>query len=163
QTCLAKDPDDRWQSAHDIGNQLRWIAESTSSQTSSTTVQSIRLVPSGKPISKWIAITAFAAALVAVIFFFWPHRESYHPGIETRFVVSAPPGSSPLIAGNQADADFAVSPDGTKFVYPVSESGLLRLYLRLFASNDAHPIPGTESAHMPFWSPDGQQIAFITL
>src|SRR5512144_2333653 len=25
--CLAKDPDERWQSAHDISDELKWIAE----------------------------------------------------------------------------------------------------------------------------------------
>src|SRR5204862_4518283 len=55
--CLAKDRDDRWQSAHDIAEELRWISEAGSQAGVSPTVRRERS-------KRWLTWTAAAVALV---------------------------------------------------------------------------------------------------
>lgn len=55
---------------------------------------------------------------------------------------------------------LAISPDGRRVVYVAEVDGAHRLYLRGLDSFDAHPIPGTEGAVNPFFSPDGGWIGF---
>lgn len=73
-----------------------------------------------------------------------------------RFEVRAPEGSS---FGNS----FAVSPDGRRLAFvAVDEKGVERLFVRGFDALTAQPLPGTEGARFPFWSPDGGAVAFFT-
>ena len=65
-------------------------------------------------------------------------------------------------AGMFAESRFAVSPDGRRLaVVAAEESGRARLWLRELASATFQPLPGTEDASYPFWSPDSESIAFI--
>ena len=56
---------------------------------------------------------------------------------------------------------FDLSPDGRQIVFVASGDGASRLWLRSLATTTAQPIPGTEGAHSPFWSPDGRSIGFF--
>jgi serine/threonine-protein kinase len=67
----------------------------------------------------------------------------------------APPGGQFLSPG------LALSPDGTRLVYAASGDGRLQLYVRPLAQLDAQPLPGTEYGRWPFFSPDGEWIAFF--
>jgi serine/threonine protein kinase len=65
--CLAKDPEDRWQSASDLRSGLWWIAESTSQTEVPLTVAARKV---GRPLVAWtlaavLAVIAVAALLVA--------------------------------------------------------------------------------------------------
>jgi ABC-type branched-subunit amino acid transport system substrate-binding protein/predicted Ser/Thr protein kinase len=60
--CLAKDPDERWQTARDLGKALRWIAEGLSSPSA--------VLPASPPArspSRWLIAGAAALAAVALI------------------------------------------------------------------------------------------------
>lgn len=59
-------------------------------------------------------------------------------------------------------AHVALSPDGTKLVYAAQAEGRRQLYLRLLDGFETQPIPGTEGAVHPFFSPDGEWIGFYT-
>jgi len=54
-----------------------------------------------------------------------------------------------------------LSPDGTHLAYVARQSGTQQLYLRAMNSLEARPIPGTEGAIEPFFSPDGQWLGFF--
>ncbi len=57
----------------------------------------------------------------------------------------------------------AVSPDGSRVVYQgISDANGLRLYQRPLNQQDALPIPGTEDARHPFFSPDGEWLGFFS-
>jgi serine/threonine-protein kinase len=64
----------------------------------------------------------------------------------------------PLGIGRRA---IAISPDGSSLVYSGEQNGKSQLFIRPLDSFDARPIPGTEGAYAPFFSPDGQSIAFF--
>ncbi len=75
------------------------------------------------------------------------------PPPETRADISTPATSSPT--------SFALSPDGRQLVFVATEDGVRRLWLRLLGAASADPLPGTEGAAFPFWSPDSQFVAFF--
>ena len=55
---------------------------------------------------------------------------------------------------------FALSPDGTRLVIRASGNGRSQLFLRELSGFETRPIPGTEHATTPFFSPDGNWIGF---
>ncbi|MCI0606303.1 protein kinase [bacterium] len=162
--CLAKDPEDRWQSAHDISKELRWISEG-SDTTQLTSVASVSSTKGRNRASLpgWIVAAGLLLALSGLLLLFYPKwLEKPRKAVETQFSIDPEPGSTFLLA-NQADPDFAISPDGTKLVYLVASANQKdQLWLRSLSSVSTQPIAGTESARMPFWSPDAENIAFAS-
>ncbi len=74
-----------------------------------------------------------------------------------------PPEDSAFYLSGWNPGPVAVSPDGTKLAFSVQdEDGTVRLYVRELSSNDARPLPGTESAAYPFWAPDSRWLGFFT-
>jgi len=59
-------------------------------------------------------------------------------------------------------AAIALSPDGSQLVFVETSNGVSRLWLRALAATTAQPLPGTEGAGAPFWSPDSRSIGFFT-
>ncbi len=158
-TCLEKDPEDRWQSMHDITSELRWIAESSSQTQTVPYVQ--------KKIAKpnrlgWIV--AIVLGLLS-IFLAWKgliHKQNV-AGSEVRFRIAPEAGLQFTGSFFQGNPDFAVSHDGTKLIYPVTNSsGATQLWIRSIASLSMQPIPGTPDAEATFFAPDDKQIAFVS-
>ncbi|MBI3666259.1 MAG: PD40 domain-containing protein [Acidobacteria bacterium] len=146
-TCLAKDPEERWQSAHDLKRELQWIVEGGSAVSPSSRPAA--------PVSRlpWalFALTALAALALAVVHF----RESPPEARPIRFSVS-PPDKATL------GESLAISPDGMRLALIVSTPGSgPSLWIRRLDSLTAQPLPGTEGADQPFWSPDSRFIAFF--
>src|SRR5262249_19204351 len=81
------------------------------------------------------------------------------PAIErhvTRFLIF-PPEKSTLIGGGQH-----ISPDGLRLVYvAINNDGKRLLWTRPLDSLTAQPLPGTDDAANPFWSPDGRFVGFF--
>ena len=69
------------------------------------------------------------------------------------------PAQRPVAAGSFLNP-LAVSPDGRTLVYVGVEEGTRQLYRRPLDRLVAEPVPGTEGAEGPFFSPDGEQVAF---
>ena len=66
--------------------------------------------------------------------------------------------------GAQLDAGsgLALSPDGSKLIYAaIDENGSRALWIHSFETGEAMRVKGSESALYPFWSPDGQNVAFV--
>ncbi len=72
---------------------------------------------------------------------------------EIRVEVSTPPTSDPL--------SFAISPDGRRLVFSASNEGKSQLWVRPLDSLAAQPLPGTDGASYPFWSPDSASVGFF--
>ena len=147
-TCLAKDPDDRWQSARDLMSQLRWIAEGNSQAASLPTVVARR---------KSLERFAWAAALIVAAAAAWML------GLRSRPSNAAPIRLS-LTAPEKTTFGLgsALSHDGRSLVFVGTREGKQLLWLRLLSGFEARPLAGTDAAVNPFWSPDNKFIGFFT-
>jgi len=76
----------------------------------------------------------------------------------TRTVIALPPGERLAVDLYPA---LALSPDGRRLVYVTTRSSRTQIHLRPLDRFEATPIPGTEGAVGPFFSPDGEQIGFL--
>jgi serine/threonine protein kinase/Tol biopolymer transport system component len=77
----------------------------------------------------------------------------------SQFTVEAPPGT---VFSNVYGA-VAVSPDGRYLVFgAASGSERAPLWLRALDAREARPLPGTDGANVPFWSPDSKSVAFVS-
>ena len=148
-TCLAKDPDDRWQSAGDLGRQLKIIQAGSQPSVAVPTVAARK---SRERLSWGVAgVLAVLAIALAV-----PYVTREPADITTvRFTVE--------VASEFAN-QLALSPDGRLLAF-VGESGIggAGLWIRAVDGLEAQSLPGTEGALFPFWSPDSQFIGFFTL
>jgi len=154
--CLAKDRDDRWQTARDLEVELKWIADGGSQSTFATTAPAKGIYAL---VRRWLIISAGALLLVATItglavLFLKPSS----PKPVTRFAMPLPAGQR--LSGLDQPA-IALSPDGTRLTYVATQGGMQQLYLRAMNSPEAKPIPGTEGAVAPFFSPDSQWVGFF--
>ena len=159
-TCMAKEPDERWQTAGDLCRELKWIAEQGQGTQAA--------MPASGGIGKrsvrerlgWlvaaVAILLSAVLITAVFYFRRPTAELK----AVHFTVASPEKQNlPLNA--LGPSFFSVSPDGSKVAFvAVDAGGHSQLWLRDFDSPSAQPLPGTDDAWAPFWSPDSRFIAF---
>ena len=160
--CLAKDPEERIQSAHDVRLQLEWIRDAGSQAG----------VPVGHPPEAgraarrrsrerlaWIAalslvtLGAVAAVLLA--------RRS-GPGPTTIHASLLPPVGVGFSSSTTNPLPLAVSPDGSRVAFCARKGeGPDQLWVRSLDSPDARPLAGTENAQGPFFSPDGRSVGFF--
>jgi Tol biopolymer transport system component len=148
--CMAKDPDQRWQTARDLADELRWIAEG-SDPASSTGVPDRRTVGFG-PAAVLVTIIGALAAWAG-----WslaPLREPLAPKTVTRFAIQP---TAPTQFGQ-----FDFSPDGTALAYTAGAPGGFRLFIRRLDQFGDSPVPGIEQANSPLFSPDGQWVAYFS-
>ena len=157
-TCLAKDPDDRWQSARDLMRELKWIADAGVSLGSAARIPSAVGSRSG-----WSRTLAWAPGIAAVVFAIaglalWvrsPAPPTVAPGT-LRFLLA---DQLPAIS-EELFRSFAISPDGRRVVYAAVSGGVRRLYIRDMQTLEAKPIVGTETGTDPFFAPDGKRLGF---
>ncbi|HWZ83754.1 MAG TPA: winged helix-turn-helix domain-containing protein [Terriglobales bacterium] len=112
--------------------------------------------PKLKRLLAWAAVAVLTVITSFVLLRRW--STSPAPRVVTRFTIPLPPSEE----FSMERGGLAISPDGGYLVYSAaaSKTGTQRLYLRPLDRNEATPIPGTEEAIGPFFSPDGQWIAF---
>jgi Tol biopolymer transport system component/predicted Ser/Thr protein kinase len=145
--CLAEDPQARWQSTGEIRALLEWSA---------------KLPSSPREVSRWRWLWPAAAIILGIVAAVGWRMQ---PGQATRepldVSIEPPAGTSFRVAQN-ADGGFALSPDGTMLVFVGYTQGEARLWVRRLNARESRPLPGTERAYFPFWSPDSKSIGFFT-
>jgi serine/threonine-protein kinase len=148
--CLAKDPDERWQSAWDLKRELEWIAGAPVESAGGHIGGSQRsLVP-------WFVTGMMALVGIVALAGWWRGtRPVEHPLV--RLNVDLGPDA---LAGVNVTA--TISPDGRRLVFATrGPDGQPRLATRLLDQEQASPLPGTENGSDPFFSPDGQWLGFF--
>jgi Tol biopolymer transport system component len=155
-TCLAKDQEQRWQSAHDVGLQLRAIADKADTEIPSTgasaTAVWTRWAPWGVTAATLVALAATASLR--------PAREASSIPVSVRF--SVPPPSGGAFYESYENTGLAVSPDGSRLAFSAREaSGARRVWLRPVSALEATAVASTDGATSLFWSPDGRSLAFF--
>ncbi|MHC4495157.1 MAG: protein kinase domain-containing protein, partial [Planctomycetota bacterium] len=161
--CLEKNPRQRLQH---IGDAVLEINETLNLPGAAppVTTSSASVSPAT---DKRLLIGAVAACLVfvamAASLTTWILKPSTSPlsPPSVRFPITLPKSqqagySSPLVG------KLALSPDGDRIAYIASENGINQLFVRELDSVEARRISGTEDAHSPFFSPDGNWVAFFT-
>ena len=155
-TCLAKHPDDRWQTAHDVKLQLQQILEGGSQITSSAVVTVPR-----KRSGKLLWVLSGLSALLAAFAIFLLYQASQKQLPVLRLEINPPDKLQFNLSGDHG-GPAAISPDGRRLVFSAYGSAGTQLYLRSLDSTSAQVLPGTEGAMFPFWSPDSRSVAFFT-
>jgi eukaryotic-like serine/threonine-protein kinase len=169
--CLAKEPDERYQSAKEVAKDLRRFKRESSKQRVSRVsrvapIEHVRVGGSSSdgtaqraPVRSlqipWIVAGGSLVIAVAVLLlhFLWK-PSSDQPVI--RFTIGTPEHSA--FAGQACK----VSPDGQSFAFVARDSsGRSLLWVRSLSSLVPLALAGTDEATFPFWSPDGRFIAFF--
>ncbi|MCI0614812.1 hypothetical protein L0244_17615, partial [bacterium] len=150
-TCLAKDPDDRIQNAHDLAIELRWIATSSSSQA-------IAAPKIKRQSFAWLVAAIALIAGFAAGFLLTQKATVVESAPTVRSILTLPQGSR--LAG-WTSPTVAFSPDGKKVAYVAeNEAGSQQLYVQELNKDLPQIVPGSEEAEGPFFSPDSEWVAF---
>ena len=155
-TCLAKNPDQRWQAAGDVKRQLEWIAASAQSDATASTTGT--RAPHEHRLTRTVAVIASFAALIVVGALAWSIRteEQTAPPRVTRTTIVTSGGSAVSIAVGRS---LAITPDGTRVVY-IGNSGT-QLFVRAIDQFDSTAIfTSLSPLNQVSVSPDGQSVVF---
>jgi serine/threonine protein kinase len=151
--CLAKDREERFQSAHDVRLQLKGIAQSTPAAA---------ITPAAQPTlgQRLLSLSGAVLLALAVIIFYLSQRANA-PALSVRAYIPPPPQTTFRASGFDA-GPVVVSPDGKTLAFSaVDDKGHTNLWLRPLDAQQATMLPSTEDAASPFWSPDGHYLAFV--
>jgi eukaryotic-like serine/threonine-protein kinase len=153
--CLAKSPDDRPDTAHDVASHLRWLRgdlevganRGAASRTRRTTAVAIAAV--------FILIGAMAGGAA------WRWLRTGPLGVEMRYpsLDVRPADRFPAELGSTC---LAWTPDGKALVYVGVRGGSRQIFVRRLDAGEATAVPNTEGAAITALSPDGKAVAFWT-
>lgn len=159
-TCLRKDPDERFQTAHDLKLQLQWIAHGITAPATQAEALPARRRRFTRERALWaLSLLLLGLALAATWFTHRPKPIAARAE-SMRFEIAAPAGTHFLEAA-EGGADVAISPDGRKLVFAAESGNKPSLWLRSLDSAEPSQLPGTEGAQYPFWSPDNEAVGFF--
>jgi Tol biopolymer transport system component len=162
--CLAKDPDERWQSAKDLADELNWIgrAGSTAEAERLPRLPAPVTAPRGRERIAWIAATLAGVATIAVLVLAFAGYLAPRSDRANLYRTSLNLPEGATMEGVAAGRRVALSPDGRYLAFIASRASIERtLWVRNLESLETRPLAGTEGATNPFWSPDSRFIGFI--
>ena len=156
--CLAKDPDNRWQTVRDLLLEFKWIAESKAEAPVTETAPTQQKRPS------WAArlTVGTLVTLLALVLAYGLTYLQRSPASESvqRLSLLPPPGINMATLDNGGGA--VISPDGERVAFVgIDADGKKFLWVRRLELLDAQQLPASEGAEYPFWSPDSRSIAFF--
>jgi eukaryotic-like serine/threonine-protein kinase len=154
-TCLQKNPDERYQSAHDVKLELQWIAADKSSPAVAAAPP--RSTARDRVTRSALMIFAIVLGIVAGSFL----RAPVSPEGSIRTVINPPEKTTLNLTGDSAGPPV-LSPDGSAIAFSATGAdGKAALWVRPMNLLEARMLPSTEGAIFPFWSPDGRSLGFF--
>ncbi len=152
--CLARSPEDRWQTARDLKAEIDWIAQGGGQPAAAAAPAPAP----GRKLLPWIAVTAaLSVVAIALAGALWLRQPAPAESPTIRFEITPPEG----VNFTRPDR-FAVSPDGRLVVYSAISGRGRALWLRPLESTESRMLAGTELGRSPFWSPDSRTIGYFT-
>jgi serine/threonine-protein kinase len=153
--CLAKQAENRWGSAHDVADELRWISQTGTVSAEAPSVRRARWTVAG--LATALVVTAVAAGVVL-----WRFRSApaeFRP--VTRLDLTLPAGVE-LYRGTAPSA--TLSPDGRSVVFVGVTGAVRQLYVRALDRFEAFALRSTASSppNSCFFSPDGRAVGLIS-
>jgi len=148
---MAKDPEARWQTAHDVLVELRWLTEAGSQAAAPKSAAAPR---SRRELLLRLSASVFAIAFLVLAFV---HFREKPAEVQTIRLTVPMPEKVMLTFGDYP----VVSPDGRRVVMSgtTPEGGSL-LWIHSLDTLTTEPLAGTDGASQPFWSPDSRFVAF---
>jgi Tol biopolymer transport system component len=164
-SCLAKDPEERWQTARDLLRELKRIAQAEVDAGGARADVEGNRKPvmargtTSRHLAKALAVVLAGALAVTIALTTVPflRRAPKDAGVY-RSSIQPPSG---LLAGNPGSR-LALSPDGHRLAFIAPDTnGRVFLWVRPLDGLAALPLAGTENARAPFWSPDSRFLGFF--
>ncbi|HEV2616602.1 MAG TPA: protein kinase, partial [Candidatus Acidoferrales bacterium] len=154
--CLAKDPDERFQSAHDVKLQLEWIREAGSQAGVPAPVIAHR---KNRERIAWGVVALFAIGFAFAIVGYVARAPQ--PARVVIAEISSPANMRFVFTGAVGGGSPVLSPDGQRLAFIAGDANRALLWVRSLNSTMAQPLEGTDGASFPFWSPDGRYLGFF--
>jgi Tol biopolymer transport system component/tRNA A-37 threonylcarbamoyl transferase component Bud32 len=158
-SCLAKEPEERWQNAADLARELKWIADAGAQATSRVGVSESKKASRNRTLMYLGWAAAAVLLVVAAILFTRGTGEAPSTYAVIRTSIMLPVGQR--LTSDDADYPMAVSPDGRRIAYVAEAEGGVQLYVRELSELEPKAIAGTSGARHPFFSPDGHWVGFF--
>ena len=157
-TCLAKDPEERFQTVHDLKLQLKWIADASASQLAAPAQIRARRVVQKRTLMIAAAVGwVLAAAGLALFLASRTQLEDARRPMTASWVAPRDTEFAGALAGAPA-----LSPDGSKLAFLTGSLTASKLWVRDVDTGAVHEVEGAERPTFPFWSPDGKYIGFFS-
>jgi eukaryotic-like serine/threonine-protein kinase len=155
-TCLQKNPEERFQTAHDVRLQLKWIAEDRPLQSTPFSPAAARHPRERLAWAAAILLAIVAGAVSGIVI-----ARHNQPVRVIRTVIAPPEGTSFRLTGDLAGPPV-LSPDGAYVAFSAAGSdGKVVLWVRPMDRIEARALAGTENVIFPFWSPDNRSLGFF--
>ncbi len=159
--CLAKNPEDRWQSARDIALELRWMGQHDEAVAVALSTPRRR-----RPWVVGLVGVAVGLSIAAMLLgSFGGDEVAPSAGVSRLLLSPQPAGEFGDRAPSQVQdfltrTSIAFSSDGSGLVFVGRRDSRQQLYFRSLDQYDAQPLPDTEGASNPFVEPSGEWIGF---
>ena len=158
--CLTKEPHDRLEGIANVRIEINMALEEPAIASPFGVVSSVQPVP-WKRAMPW-SLAGMMALIIGLML--WNLR----PAAPTSSTSTPPPVVRSVVAlpadvrmADLGEGALALSPDGNHLAYAATRGSTTELYLRTMDQLEARPIPGTERASAPFFSPNGQWLGFF--
>jgi Tol biopolymer transport system component len=147
--CLAKDPGARWHNVTDVKHAL---ADASEQHPDVPIIRKSRL-----SLAALAAFVLIALVVIAVYILRGTPRGGDSTSLRVRI---APPAAVEFLRAPNRGG-MAISPDGRLLAFTGIHDGQMRLWIQSLDSTSARELPGTERAHLPFWSADSHSVGFF--